>query len=113
MAKATDRRETQRFNIHLPIHFRISQRGETSRWATGVTCDMSSNGVTFRCRKPLPIGAHIEMTIEWPARQDPNAVELLATGFVIRSSASKAAVSMTAHRFRVDANAGEPMGAIA
>jgi hypothetical protein len=105
--------QNRRFNIHLPIHFRVSQKGETSRWATGVTCDISSCELTFRCRKPLPVGAHVEMFIEWPARQDDYPLELVATGFVVRSSASKASVSMTAHRFRTEVNAGEQMGAIA
>jgi hypothetical protein len=106
-------RNNHRFNLQLPIHFRVSQRGETSRWASGVTCEMSSTGVTFRCRKALPVGAHIEMAIEWPERQESFPMELLATGFVVSSSATKAVVNMTAHRFRVDLNPASPMAQIA
>jgi hypothetical protein len=113
MAKPNDWQKNHRFNLQLPIHFRVSQRGETSRWASGVTCDMSSTGVTFRCRKALPVGAHIEMAIEWPERQDSYQMELLATGFVVSSSATKAEVNMTAHRFRVDLEPATRMSAIA
>ena len=113
MAKEFGMYQNRRFNLHLPIHFRVSQKGETSRWATGITCDISSTELTFRCRKALPTGAHIEMAIEWPARQDSDPVELIATGFVTRSSASKASVSMTAHRFRTEPAVREPMTAIA
>src|SRR5207244_10638927 len=65
---ASDRRVNQRFSIHLPIHFRVSQKGASSRWGTGMTCDISSSGVSFRCRRPLPVGAHIELIIDWPAK---------------------------------------------
>ena len=113
MAKPNDWRNNHRFNLQLPIHFRVSLRCETSRWASGVTCDMGSTEVTFRCRKALPVGAHIEMAIEWPERQDSYPMELLATGFVVSSSATKAVVNMTAHRFRVELDPASPMGAIA
>ena len=113
MEKTNDWRKAHRFNLQLPIHYRVSQRGETSRWASGITCDMSSTAVTFRCRKALPVGAHIEMAIEWPERQETCPMELLATGFVVSSSATKAMVNMTAHRFRVELDPASPMGAIA
>jgi len=105
-----DRRMNQRFAIHLPIHFRISQKGASSRWGTGVTTDISSGGVSFRCRRPLPVGAHIEMVIDWPAKYD-NAypVDLQSTGFIVRSDGNKTAVRMTARHFRIDAVPAEPI----
>ena len=113
MAKAVaDRRVNQRYGIHLPIHFRVSQKGATTRWGTGVTCDISSNGVSFRCRRPLPVGAHVEMIVDWPAQHnDAYPIDLQATGFVVRSSATRAAVRMTSRRFRIEM--AQPMGATA
>ena len=109
-----DRRINPRYDIPLPIHYRVSQKGATSRWATSVTCDISSTGVSFRCRKRLPIGAHIEMVIDWPnGTTEVYATELVATGFVVRSSAYKSAVSMTSHRFRLELTPSAPMGATA
>src|SRR5262252_6120521 len=116
MAKAVaERRLNQRYDVHLPIHFRVSQKGVTSRWGTGITCDISSNGVSFRCRRPLPVGAHVEMIIDWPARHDDSyPIDLQATGFVVRSTATRAAVRMTSRRFRIDLEQmQQPMGATA
>jgi hypothetical protein len=108
---APDRRVNQRFGIHLPIHFRISQKGASSRWGSGVTIDVSSGGVSFRCRRPLPVGAHIEMVIDWPAKFD-NAfpVDLRSTGFIVRSDGTRSAARMTARHFRIDAANVQPFG---
>jgi len=109
-----ERRLNLRYKIHLPVHFRVSFRSETSRWRTSVTADISSTGVSFPCRQPLPIGAHVEMMIDWPARAgDMYPVQLHAGGYVVRRSATKAGVRITSHRFRVELEAAAPMGAIA
>jgi len=115
MVKAVaDRRLNQRYSIHLPIHFRVSQKGATSRWGSGVTSDISSNGVSFRCRRPLPVGSHVEMVIDWPAQYaDGHPIDLQATGFVVRSSATRAAVRMTSRRFRIEMSTAQTMGATA
>jgi hypothetical protein len=108
---APDRRVNQRFAIHLPIHFRVSQRGASSRWGSGVTCDISSGGVSFRCRRPLPVGAHIEMIIDWPAKYDDSfPIDLQSTGFIVRSDGNRAAVRMTARHFRIETARVEPIG---
>jgi PilZ domain-containing protein len=108
---ASDRRTNRRFPIHLPIHFRVSLKGASSRWGGGMTCDVSSSGVSFRCRRTLPVGSHIEMVIDWPAKYD-NAypIDLQGTGFIVRADGNKAAVRMTARHFRIDVAAAQPMG---
>ena len=109
-----DRRVNRRFAIHLPVHFRISLKGGTTRWASGVTCDISSGGVSFRCRRSLPVGAHIELVIDWPAKYDEVVpVDLQSTGFIVRSDGNKAAVRMTARHFRIDSAKVQPIGQIA
>jgi hypothetical protein len=106
-----ERRVNQRFAIHLPVHFRVSLKGASSRWGTGVTIDVSSGGVSFRCRRPLPVGSHIEMLIDWPAKfDDVYPIDLQSTGFVVRSDGNRAAVRMTARHFRIDAAGISPMG---
>lgn len=111
---ATERRQKQRYDIQLPVHFRVSQKGAASRWSNGVTCDISSGGVSFRTRRPLPVGAHVELIMYWPATHgEVYPVELQATGLVVRSSATRTAVAITAHRFRIDMLPAAPMGATA
>ncbi|HXS94369.1 MAG TPA: PilZ domain-containing protein [Candidatus Limnocylindrales bacterium] len=110
----TDRRLSRRFEIRMSLHYRVSQKGAVTRSGSGLTCDMSTNGVSFRCRKPLPEGAHIEMTIDWPAKYgDMYPIDLLVTGFIVRSDHGRTAVRMTSRRFRVSSQPAEPIRATA
>ena len=115
MTPATaDRRNNQRYGIHIPIQFRFSQKGTTSRWGSGTTGDFSSHGVRFRCRRPVPVGAHIEMVIDWPAKQEGvRPIHLHATGFVVRSTGSEAAVRMTSCHFEIGHAAATALSATA
>jgi PilZ domain len=111
---AKNRRFNQRYGVRIPIHFRVSERGAMSRWGSGTTGDLSSNGVRFRCRKPLPVGAHIEMVIDWPSKQEGiRPIHLRATGFIVRSTRNETAVRMNSCRFQIDQAAAVPMGATA
>ncbi len=97
-----ERRAYRRYELRLPVQYRVSQRGQVSRVGTGTTYEISSDGLSFRTRKPLPVGAHIEMTIDWPARYgDLYPIDLQATGFVVRSEKTRTAVRMTSRKFRV------------
>jgi len=98
-----ERRSSRRYDLHLPVHFRISQKGVVARWGTGLTRDMSTSGLSFRTRKPLPIGSHIELVVDWPAKYaDTRPIDLQLTGFIVRSDSGRTAVRITSHRFRID-----------
>jgi hypothetical protein len=102
MDPVSERREKQRFVLAHTIRFRFSAKQPTSRWAVGTIQDMSSSGVSFRCRRPLPLGGHLELIVDWPASLgNHRLVSLHASGFVVRSSRTKAAVRITSHRFQV------------
>ena len=108
-----ERRNNKRYGIHVPVHYRVSQNGAASRWGTGLTSDISSSGVGFRCRRPPPLGAHVELIIDWPAKQDQiYPIDIQATGFIVRSTGSKAAVRMSSRHFRVQMQSARPMGAV-
>jgi hypothetical protein len=97
-----EQRQSHRFNVRMSLRYRVSLKGSDSRWHSGVTRDMSKDGVSFKTRQPLPVGAHIELRIEWPARYDSTSqVDLLATGFVVRSDNSQTGVRISSHRFLV------------
>jgi len=99
---AENRRVTGRYDLRLPLHYRVSLKGETTRAGSGTTCDISAGGLSFRCRKPLPVGAHIEILIEWPAKyRDVDPMSLLVTGFIVRCDGSRVAVRMTSRKFRI------------
>jgi hypothetical protein len=105
MRIADDRRESPRFDIRLTLRYRLSQKGDgDGRWQTGVTRDMSKEGVSFKTRRPLPVGCHIELRIDWPARPEAaDPVDLQATGFVVRSDPNRTAVRISSHRFLINA----------
>jgi PilZ domain len=100
---AEERRESTRFDLRLTLRYRLSQKGGAEdRWQTGVTRDISKDGVSFKTRRPLPVGCHIELRIDWPARHDSESpVDLQATGFVVRSDQNRTAVRISSHRFLV------------
>jgi hypothetical protein len=105
-----ERRRFRRYEVRLPVHYRVSQKGFVARTGTGTTFEISTRGLSFRCRKPLPVGAHIEMRIDWPARHaEIHPVDLQATGFVVRSEHGRTAVRMTSRKFRL---VSEPMESI-
>jgi hypothetical protein len=98
----TERRSNPRYGLRLPLFYRVAQRGEPEISGAGLTLDISTHGISFRCRKPLPLGIHIEVSVEWPARyRDDRPIELLGTGFVVRSDHGRAAMRMTSHRLLV------------
>jgi hypothetical protein len=98
----TERRAEPRYDLRLPMHYRISQRGVPVISGSGLTLDISVHGISFRCRKPLPVGVHIEVSIDWPARySEQYPIELQATGFVMRSDHGRTAMRMTSHKLRV------------
>jgi len=107
-------RAKQRFELELTVHYRLSLKGSTSRWGTGTILDMSSGGISMRCRRPLPVGGHLEMIIDWPATHGGHyPMYLHATGFIVRSGSSKAAMRITSHRFRLEPLAALSIGATA
>lgn len=111
---SADRRRNPRYGVRLAVHYHVSQKGRTTRTGTGITANMSSSGVSFRCRKPLPVGAHVEMVIDWPAKYvDLYPVDLLVTGFVVRSDNHSTAIRMTSRKFRVAENTDESIRASA
>ena len=98
-----ERRGNRRYELHLPLHFRLSQKGAVARWGTGMTRDISTSGLSFRARKPLPLGSHIELVIDWPAKYaETHTIDLHITGFVVRSDSGRTGVRITSHRFRID-----------
>ena len=97
----------------MPVHFRTSRKGAPGRWNESIVLDMSSNGLSFRGRHALPVGAHIELLLEWPALHDDQPMELHATGLIVRSNTYKTAIRITSRRFCVSEAAAPEIRATA
>lgn len=103
MAKVDiERRTNRRYDVRLPIHYCACHKGGRTVSGSSTTCEVSTKGLSFRCRNLLPAGAHIEMTITWPLKYgDLFPINLYATGFVLRSEHGRTAVRLTSHKLRV------------
>jgi PilZ domain len=99
---AQNRRVHGRYDLRLPLHFRVSLKGEPPKTGSGTTCDISATGLSFRSRKPLPVGAHIEILLEWPAKyRDVDPMSLQITGFIVRCEGTRVGVRMTSRKFKI------------
>ncbi|MBZ5578269.1 MAG: PilZ domain-containing protein [Acidobacteriia bacterium] len=109
MAKTADeRRRSLRFEVHLSVRYRQSEKGIEHRWSSGITRDMSKDGVAFKSRQPMPIGSHVELRIDWPIKQEAiRPIDLQATGFVVWSDNRETAVRISSHKFRVHSSSLE------
>jgi hypothetical protein len=114
MKQTVERRDHSRYDLRLPLRYRVSLKGSPPYIGTGLTQDMSVHGISFRCRKPLPIGAHVELLVDWPVKHGNGyPLELQVTGFILRSGSGKTAVRMTSHRLRICEIPGEMVRATA
>jgi len=109
-----ERRANARYELRMPLRYRVSQKGDIPYIGTGLTQDLSVHGIGFRCRKSLPVGAHVEVLVDWPAKYDElYPLELQVTGFVLRSENGRTAIRMTSHRLRVAEDPAQPIRATA
>jgi hypothetical protein len=103
-----NRRACPRYDMRLALRYRISQKIDFQRWSTGMTCELSVKGLSFETRRDVPVGSHIEIRVDWPAKHGENApLELRITGVVIRSVNGKVAVRAMSHRFLAESSWGE------
>src|SRR3954447_14891352 len=80
------RRVSRRYDVALAMRVRVLQSGTPSEWSTGTVLGLSSTGVSFQCRCPLPERARIEIVIDWPSsRRARHPVCLRASGDVVRT----------------------------
>ena len=98
-----ERRVNRRYDLRLPLHYRVSPEGQASCSGTGMTYNLSTYGVGFHCRRPVPVGSHIFMSVAWPTKYAGiYPVDLLVTGVVVRSQSGRAAVRVTSRKLRTD-----------
>ena len=99
-----NRRVTSRFPVAQEIRYRLVESRPAGKGSVGKTLNISSGGVLFTTTKRLPHGHRVEMAIHWPARLGGNCpVKSVATGRVIRSETTHAAVGIERYEFRTRA----------
>lgn len=104
-----DRRGADRFPIEREVRFKILSRKNSAEdeSGTGVTLNMSSNGVLFTTDRYLLPGRRLEVAISWPAQLNAKVgLKLVARGRVVRSEEGKAAIEIHQYEFRTQATQG-------
>ena len=67
---------------------------------TGRTLNLSSSGALVVDNHPMKVGQRIDLFADWPIKLDGIALQLVATGKVVRSHAGVFALSFNRHEFR-------------
>ena len=95
-----ERRSKIRYAIDLEVRFSKAKRTSRS-YNVGHTLNISSSGLLIASPCVVTEGTALQLMIEWPYSLDGKIpLQLVATGFVVRSSASQFAVSFRSYQFR-------------
>lgn len=109
---AADRRRNNRFPVNEDVKYRVMHKASRIS-GTGRTLNMGSGGVLFTTDEKLPLGRHVEISMNWPARLDGTCpLKFVASGRVIRSEGNKAAVRIERYEFRTRATTNETLRAV-
>ena len=107
-----DRRANNRFPVQQEVRYRLLQTHTWGKGGVGKTLDISSGGVRFTTSDRLPTGRMVEIAMHWPARLHGTCpLQFVATGKVVRSDATSAAVRIQRYEFRTRSEPALRMGA--
>jgi c-di-GMP-binding flagellar brake protein YcgR len=107
-----DRRENSRFPVREDVRYRVLQSKAGQVSGAGKTVDISSGGILFTTSERLQPGRLIEISVNWPARLDGTcALQLVATGRVVRSDDETAAVRIERYEFKTRSSGALAAGA--
>lgn len=81
--KMTSPFRAQRFDLHLPLKYRLV--GEND-WRQGTTENISRSGVLFRAQESIPTSAQLEINLVLPAEiAGLSAAEVVCRGEIVRA----------------------------
>ncbi len=97
----SDRRGSDRFPIEREVRYKILSKKHGEELGSGMTVNMSSNGVLFTTDQLLVPGRRLELNISWPAQLNARvALKLVAKGRVVRYEEGRAAMEIQQYEFR-------------
>jgi len=109
-----ERRGTSRFPVREDVRYRVvhSKTGNIS--GSGMTLNIGSGGILFTTVEKLPLGRTVELSVNWPAMLNGNCpLQFVATGRVIRSEDTRAAVRIDRYEFKTRSVSGLNAAALA
>ena len=101
LSQPSERRRRIRFDLECELRYRLLDSRRHLPQQSGKTINISSKGAIFETTSQLPVGKRVELIISWPAKLNERCgLKMIALARVIRSSESRAAVSLLSHEFR-------------
>lgn len=98
-----ERRKCRRYPVKLSIRYRLC--GDSTVWeeGSGFTRDLSTEGVSFRADRDLPVGAEVELRIDWPGKiSGAPGLCAVISGRVLRCNTNEIAVVISKSEFRAE-----------
>ena len=96
-----DRRSSQRYPIELPVTYRVLRGSQSTEGGRGSSLNIGRNGVAFTTQGPLPLGARVELLLDWPVLLNPLCgLRLSMKGRIVRTKEHFAAMTIQTHEFK-------------
>jgi hypothetical protein len=96
-----DRRAKYRFAIEREIRYKLAEDGVVVTTGSGMTLNICSGGVAFRCEQALTPGGFVELSISWPVLLDETCpMRLIVYGRLLRCDGETAVCTIDKHEFR-------------
>jgi hypothetical protein len=103
-----ERRRKFRYSLDLGVRFDCSDAGACIS-GVGIVVNMSSGGVLVASSNQPPVGALVEMRIEWPSLLNGRIpLQLIAIGRILRRGPALFAATFVRHEFRTMKRPGQP-----
>ena len=99
---SAERRGTGRFPVREEVRYRVVQSKSSAKVSgSGLTLNFGSGGILFTTQERLPLGIMVELSVNWPARLAGTCLlQVVATGRVVRSEESQAAIRLERYEFK-------------
>jgi len=96
-----DQRSRVRYPIRLEVEYRVLNGSKVVHTGFGKTHNISSGGILFEAKGPLPADGFVELAINWPFLLEGTChLKLFVRGVIVRSDTTGTAVKVTRHEFR-------------
>lgn len=95
-----DRRSDRRYDMRLPVRYRLLRGSRVLYEGTGTTVNVSRGGVAFETERFLPSGLSIQLWVEWPVlHRGREPMVLRLAGRILRCDGEEVGVRTTWHEF--------------
>src|SRR6202022_2302441 len=103
-----ERRSCDRFPIERDVRYKVfGTHKNVIQFGLGKSLNISSSGVLFTTESILPQGQRVELAVSWPVLlNDMLPLKLVASGILVRSQGTQAAMSIDKYEFKTRGSNG-------